>query len=113
MHFQLVTTTYVRLNRYRVGDVLQVTGFHNSALQFQFMCRKNMLLSIKSDKTDEAELQCIMEHVSAALPVGRRCGRVHQQGLHQEHPQPLRHLWELLTKGPEPPATAAMEGLVQ
>ncbi|GLJ20889.1 hypothetical protein SUGI_0381160 [Cryptomeria japonica] len=55
--YELVVTTYAGLYRYRVGDVLRVTGFHNSAPQFHFVCRKNVMLSIDSDKTDEVELQ--------------------------------------------------------
>ncbi|KAG8076108.1 hypothetical protein GUJ93_ZPchr0006g42119 [Zizania palustris] len=54
--YELVITTYSGLCRYRVGDILQVTGFHNAAPQFRFVRRKNVLLSIDSDKTDEAEL---------------------------------------------------------
>ena len=46
----------IGLCRYRVGDVLRVTGFHNKAPQFQFVCRKNVVLSIDSDKTDEETL---------------------------------------------------------
>ncbi|KAF2285882.1 hypothetical protein GH714_008678 [Hevea brasiliensis] len=46
-----------RLYRYRVGDVLRVAGFKNKAPQFNFICRKNVVLSIESDKTDEVELQ--------------------------------------------------------
>ncbi|GLJ20890.1 hypothetical protein SUGI_0381170 [Cryptomeria japonica] len=37
--------------------MLRVTGFHNSAPQLHFVCRKNLMLSIDSDKTDEVELQ--------------------------------------------------------
>ncbi|GLJ20881.1 hypothetical protein SUGI_0381020 [Cryptomeria japonica] len=55
--YELVVTTYAGLDCYRVGDVLRVTGFHNSAPQFHFLCRKNVMLSIESDKTDEVELQ--------------------------------------------------------
>ncbi|CBI33740.3 unnamed protein product, partial [Vitis vinifera] len=44
-----------------------VTGFHNSAPQFQFIRRKNVLLSIDSDKTDEAELQKAVENASLLL----------------------------------------------
>lgn len=54
--YELVITTYAGLYRYRVGDVLRVTGFHNAAPQFQFVCRKNVMLSIDADKTDEEEL---------------------------------------------------------
>lgn len=45
------------LYRYRVGDVLRVAGYKNNAPQFYFICRENVILSIDSDKTDEAELQ--------------------------------------------------------
>ncbi|CAA7035872.1 unnamed protein product [Microthlaspi erraticum] len=65
--YELVITTYAGLNRYRVGDVLRVTGFHNSAPQFKFIRRKNVLLSIESDKTDEAELQKAVENASRLL----------------------------------------------
>eukprot|EP01018_Ginkgo_biloba_P000352 Gb_00283 [translate_table: standard] len=54
--YELVLTTYADY-RYRVGDVLPVAEFHNAAPQFHFVCRKNVALSIDSDKTDEEELQ--------------------------------------------------------
>ncbi|CAK9148944.1 unnamed protein product [Ilex paraguariensis] len=65
--YELVITTYSGLCRYRVGDILRVTGFHNSAPQFKFIRRKNVLLSIDSDKTDETELQKAIENASALL----------------------------------------------
>ncbi|ESW27864.1 hypothetical protein PHAVU_003G238700 [Phaseolus vulgaris] len=65
--YELVLTGYSGLCRYRVGDVLQVTGFHNSAPEFRFVRRKNVLLSIDSDKTDEAELQNAVENASVLL----------------------------------------------
>ena len=49
--------THTGLYRYRVGDILRVAGFKNKAPQFNFVCRKNVVLSIDSDKTDEVELQ--------------------------------------------------------
>ncbi|KAJ8617824.1 hypothetical protein MRB53_014010 [Persea americana] len=55
--YELVVTTYAGLYRYRVGDVLRVAGYKNKAPQFNFICRKNVVLSIDSDKTDEVELQ--------------------------------------------------------
>ncbi|XP_042480371.1 indole-3-acetic acid-amido synthetase GH3.6 [Macadamia integrifolia] len=55
--YELIVTTYAGLYRYRVGDVLRVAGFKNRAPQFNFVCRKNVALSIDSDKTDEVELQ--------------------------------------------------------
>ncbi|KAA8522618.1 hypothetical protein F0562_013021 [Nyssa sinensis] len=65
--YELVISTYAGLCRYRVGDILLVTGFHNSAPQFKFIRRKNVLLSIDSDKTDEAELQKAIENASSLL----------------------------------------------
>ncbi|RDY08267.1 putative indole-3-acetic acid-amido synthetase GH3.1, partial [Mucuna pruriens] len=65
--YELVLTAYTGLCRYRVGDILQVTGFHNTAPQFRFVRRKNVLLSIDSDKTDEAELQNAVESASVLL----------------------------------------------
>ncbi|CAN1232151.1 Indole-3-acetic acid-amido synthetase GH3.6 [Linum perenne] len=55
--YELVVTTYAGLYRYRVGDILRVAGFKNKSPQFTFVCRKNVVLSIDSDKTDEVELQ--------------------------------------------------------
>lgn len=65
--YELVITTYAGLYRYRVGDILRVTGFHNSAPQFHFVRRKNVLLSIDSDKTDEAELQVAIDNASKLI----------------------------------------------
>ncbi|KAG7657856.1 GH3 family [Arabidopsis suecica] len=65
--YELVITTYAGLYRYRVGDILRVTGFHNSAPQFKFIRRENVLLSIESDKTDEADLQKAVENASRLL----------------------------------------------
>ncbi|CAN0917980.1 Indole-3-acetic acid-amido synthetase GH3.3 [Linum grandiflorum] len=65
--YELIITTYSGLCRYVVGDILQVTGFHNAAPQFRFIRRKNVLLSIDSDKTDESELQKAVESASKLL----------------------------------------------
>lgn len=65
--YELVITTYSGLNRYQVGDVLYVTGFYNNAPQFRFVRRKNVLLSIDADKTDETELQTAIENAGKLL----------------------------------------------
>ncbi|XP_073054606.1 indole-3-acetic acid-amido synthetase GH3.6-like [Primulina eburnea] len=67
--YELVVTTYAGLYRYRVGDVLRVAGFKNNAPQFNFICRKNVVLSIDTDKTDEVELQnAVKKAVSVLMP---------------------------------------------
>jgi len=40
---------------YRIGDIMKVAGFHNSTPELQFVCRKNLLLSIDIDKNTEKD----------------------------------------------------------
>jgi len=65
--FLMGVTNASGLYRYRVGDILRVTGFKNKAPQFSFVCRKNVALSIDSDKTDEVELQNAMKNAVTHL----------------------------------------------
>ncbi|KAI3753071.1 hypothetical protein L2E82_25116 [Cichorium intybus] len=65
--YELVITTHAGLYRYCVGDILRVTGFYNAAPQFHFVRRKDVLLSIESDKTNESELQSAIENASKLL----------------------------------------------
>jgi auxin responsive GH3 family protein len=98
--YELVITTYAGLNRYRVGDILRVTGFHNAAPQFRFVRRKNVLLSIESDKTDEAELQRAVERASALLrPHGAAVVEYTSHASTKSIPGHYVIYWELLTKG--------------
>ncbi|KAJ0743113.1 putative GH3 family protein [Helianthus annuus] len=60
--YELVVTTYAGLYRCRVGHFLKVVGFKNKAPQFSFICRKNVALSMDSDKTDEVELHKAVEN---------------------------------------------------
>ncbi|XP_010545027.1 PREDICTED: putative indole-3-acetic acid-amido synthetase GH3.9 [Tarenaya hassleriana] len=55
-YYELVVTTFAGLCRYRMGDVLQVAGFYNTAPQFRFICRRNVVLSVDNDKTNEEDL---------------------------------------------------------
>ncbi|XAR64326.1 hypothetical protein NMG60_11024622 [Bertholletia excelsa] len=55
-YYELVVTTFTGLYRYRVGDILMVTGFYNNAPQFRFVQRRNVVLSIDTDKTNEEDL---------------------------------------------------------
>ncbi|EMS61556.1 hypothetical protein TRIUR3_30957 [Triticum urartu] len=59
------------LCRYRVGDVLRVAGFKNEAPMFSFVRRRNVALSIDSDKTDETELHtAVSSAVQHLAPFG-------------------------------------------
>jgi len=105
--YELVITTYAGLCRYRVGDILHVTGFHNAAPQFRFVRRKNVLLSIDSDKTDEAELQSAVERASRLLaPYDARIVEYTSQADATTIPGHYVVYWELMVRdggaSPEP-----------
>lgn len=49
--------------------MLRVAGFKNKAPQFSFICRKNVCLSIDSDKTDEVELHnAVLNGINHLMP---------------------------------------------
>ncbi|XP_042506968.1 probable indole-3-acetic acid-amido synthetase GH3.1 [Macadamia integrifolia] len=100
--YELVITTYAGLYRYRVGDILRVTRFYNSAPQFHFVRRKNVLLSIDSDKTDEAELQKAVENASELLRE-YNTSVVEYTSFADTKSIPGHYViyWELLVKDPE------------
>ncbi|XP_022140614.1 indole-3-acetic acid-amido synthetase GH3.6-like [Momordica charantia] len=54
--YEVIVTTYTGLYRYCIGDIVRVTGFKYKAPCFSFVCRKNVVLSLDFEKTDEAEL---------------------------------------------------------
>ncbi|KAI3971628.1 hypothetical protein MKW92_049925 [Papaver armeniacum] len=65
--YEVFVTTYAGLYRYGIGDVLRVVGFKNTAPQFQFICRKKILLSIDCEKTNELELQNAVQNAMKHL----------------------------------------------
>ncbi|XP_010939138.2 indole-3-acetic acid-amido synthetase GH3.8 [Elaeis guineensis] len=98
--YELVITTYAGLYRYRIGDILRVTGFHNAAPQFRFVRRKNVLLSIEADKTDEAELQKAVENASRLLePYNATVVEYTSHAFTKTIPGHYVIYWELLVKG--------------
>ncbi|KAJ8645970.1 hypothetical protein MRB53_007718 [Persea americana] len=73
-YYELMVTTFTGLYRYRVGDILMVTGFHNNAPQFKFVHRRNVVLSIDTDKTNEEDLlqavmraKCLLDSLDCLL----------------------------------------------
>ncbi|XP_043706982.1 indole-3-acetic acid-amido synthetase GH3.17-like isoform X2 [Telopea speciosissima] len=70
-YYELIVTTFTGLYRYRVGDILMVTGFHNNAPQFRFVHRQNVVLSIDTDKTNEEDLlRAVTEAKQLLDPLG-------------------------------------------
>ncbi|OMO73264.1 GH3 auxin-responsive promoter [Corchorus olitorius] len=69
--YELLVTTFTGLYRYRVGDILMVSGFHNMTPQFKFVERQNVVLSIEADKTSEADLlKAVTEAKTLLDPLG-------------------------------------------
>ena len=63
----LTRDIFVGLYRYLVGDILRVRRFIKNYPTFEFVQRKGVLLSVDIDKTDEVELQVVIEKASRFL----------------------------------------------
>ncbi|XP_057980031.1 indole-3-acetic acid-amido synthetase GH3.6 [Malania oleifera] len=101
--YELVVTTFAGLYRYRVGDVLRVAGFKNKAPQFNFICRKNVVLSIDSDKTDEVELQSAVKNaVNHLVPFDAMVAEYTSYADTMTIPGHYVLYWELSVKGSTP-----------
>ncbi|CAN1239425.1 Indole-3-acetic acid-amido synthetase GH3.6 [Linum grandiflorum] len=101
--YELVVTTYAGLYRYRVGDVLRVAGFKNKAPQFNFICRKNVMLSIDADKTDEVELQnAVKNAVNHLVPFDASVAEYTSYADTATIPGHYVLYWELSLKGKTP-----------
>ncbi|PPS04668.1 hypothetical protein GOBAR_AA15985 [Gossypium barbadense] len=69
--YELVVSTCAGLYRYKVGDVLMVSGFYNNAPQFQFVERKNVILNVDQEKTSETDLfKAVIEAKALLDPLG-------------------------------------------
>ncbi|XP_009788712.1 jasmonoyl--L-amino acid synthetase JAR4 isoform X1 [Nicotiana sylvestris] len=65
--YEIVVTNFAGLYRYRLGDVVRIKGFHNGTPELQFICRRNLLLSINIDKNTEKDLQLAVEAAAKIL----------------------------------------------
>ncbi|KAG2558016.1 probable indole-3-acetic acid-amido synthetase GH3.13 [Panicum virgatum] len=106
-HYELVVTTFTGLYRYRVGDILQVSGFHNAAPQFRFVHRRNVVLSVDTDKTSEDDL---LRAVTAAkrllAPLGAILSEYTAYADTASIPGHYVLFWELTPPPPPPPLRA-------
>ncbi|KAH0673135.1 probable indole-3-acetic acid-amido synthetase GH3.5 [Solanum tuberosum] len=65
--YEIVVTNFAGLYRYRLGDVVKIKGFYNGTPELQFICRRNLLLSINIDKNTEKDLQLAVEAAAQLL----------------------------------------------
>ncbi|XP_057682931.1 GH3 domain-containing protein [Corythoichthys intestinalis] len=53
-NYELVVTNAAGLYRYRIGDVVKVTGFHNRCPVVEFQYRRGQMLNVRGEKVTEA-----------------------------------------------------------
>ncbi|CAD5185768.1 unnamed protein product [Musa acuminata subsp. burmannicoides] len=112
-YYELVVTTFTGLYRYRVGDILKVTGFHNAAPQFRFVHRRNVVLSVDTDKTNEEDLLKAVTQAKLLLePLGCLLTEYTSYADTSSIPGHYVLFWELKTKASSDPSdvdSAVME----
>ncbi len=59
--YEIIITNLSGFYRYRIKDVIRVTGFYNQSPMIQFVYRKSQLLSIEGEKTNEEAVRWAME----------------------------------------------------
>ncbi|XVF66875.1 hypothetical protein PTKIN_Ptkin10aG0073600 [Pterospermum kingtungense] len=65
--YEIVLTTFTGLYRYRLGDVVEVAGFHNETPKLNFICRRKLILTVNIDKNTEKDLQLVVERGAQLL----------------------------------------------
>ncbi|KAF8043263.1 hypothetical protein BT93_A1567 [Corymbia citriodora subsp. variegata] len=65
--YEIVLTTFTGLYRYRLGDVVEVAGFHKGTPKLTFLCRRKLILTVNIDKNTEKDLQLVVERGSRLL----------------------------------------------
>uniref|UniRef100_A0A7N1A1I1 Uncharacterized protein n=1 Tax=Kalanchoe fedtschenkoi TaxID=63787 RepID=A0A7N1A1I1_KALFE len=69
--YEIVLTTFTGLYRYRLGDVVEVAGFHNNTPKLNFICRRKLILTVNIDKNTEKDLQLVVDKGSKFLAAAR------------------------------------------
>jgi hypothetical protein len=65
--YEIVITNYAGLYRYRIGDVIKVVGFYNNCPEVEFLYRKNQMLNMVAEKTNEEHLTDSIENTMKKL----------------------------------------------
>ncbi len=59
--YEIIITNLSGLYRYRIKDVVRVTGYYNECPMIQFVYRKSQMLSIAGEKTNEKAVSWAIE----------------------------------------------------
>ena len=70
--YEIIVTNLSGFYRYRIGDVVRVTGFYNEAPMLQFLYRKSQLLSIAGEKTNEEAVRWTIDQFAKETGVAVR-----------------------------------------
>ncbi|VVB13167.1 unnamed protein product [Arabis nemorensis] len=65
--YEFLVTNLWGLYRMKIGDVVQVTGFHNKAPQFRFLRKEGVVLNIHTDRTNEEDLYKALNRAKLVL----------------------------------------------
>lgn len=65
--YEVVITTFTGLYRYRLGDIVEVTGFNKGTPKLSFIYRRKLILTINIDKNTEKDLQKVVDKASQLL----------------------------------------------
>ncbi|CAA7024385.1 unnamed protein product [Microthlaspi erraticum] len=65
--YEVLVTNHFGIYRYRLGDILQVTGFYNTPPQFRFVRRKNMVISVFMEVTTEDDIMKALNRARVVL----------------------------------------------
>lgn len=65
-YYEIVVTNFSGLYRYRMGDILYVTGFEGESPVFEFWSRENRMLNIAGEKVCEGQLEAAIRGLGGA-----------------------------------------------
>ncbi|MDO4535583.1 MAG: GH3 auxin-responsive promoter family protein [Clostridium perfringens] len=65
--YEIVITNYAGLYRYRLGDIVKVVSYYNDSPEIEFLFRKNQVLNMVSEKTNEEQLTSAIKSTMSKL----------------------------------------------
>ena len=70
--YEIILTNLSGFYRYRIGDIVSIVGYEGESPKLCFYCRKNQMLSIAGEKTNEACVLNVIETFSKKTGVNVR-----------------------------------------
>lgn len=78
--YEMVVTNLSGFYRYRIGDVVQVTGYHGSAPTIRFSYRKSQIINVVGEKTSEELFQYAVNELEKEMGIN-----VAEWGVYEDH----------------------------